>query len=98
VDVAINKISSANRRAVQIGTHVVILAFTLTIAAAGVHSCLRAYEMKELTMSALFIPLYYPMSSIPVGFSLMALEELGMICKLVFNKHGDKRHEGKMLS
>lgn len=98
VDVAINKISSANRRAVQIGIHVVILAFTLTIAAAGVHSCLRAYEMKELTMSALFIPLYYPMSSIPVGFSLMALEELGMISNLVFNKHGDERHDGEMLS
>jgi len=89
VDVVINKISPANRRIVQIGIHSIILAFTFTITAAGVFSCIRAYQMKELTMSALYIPLYYPMSSIPVGFGLMALEELGTICNLIVFKNSD---------
>jgi len=87
VDVVINKFSPANRRIVQIGIHGIILAFTLTITAAGMLSCIRAYQMQELTLSALYIPLYYPMSSIPVGFGLMALEELGTICNLIVFKN-----------
>jgi len=89
VDVVINKFSPANRRVVQICIHAVILAFALTITAAGVHSCVRAYQMKELTMSALYIPLYYPMSSIPVGFGLMALEELATLFNLILLKSSD---------
>jgi TRAP-type C4-dicarboxylate transport system permease small subunit len=92
VDIVIKKIPSPNRRAIRIGTHLIILAFTLIIAAAGFYSCIRAYQMKELTLSALFIPLYYPMSSIPVGFSLMALEELALIGSLVFAEQVDGNH------
>ena len=65
------------------------MVFALIITAAGLHSCVRAYQMKELTMSALYIPLYYPMSSIPVGFCLMALEEFGTICNLVLFTDSD---------
>ena len=97
VDVVINKISPQNRRVVQICLHTVILAFALTITAAGVHSCVRAYQMKELTMSALYIPLYYPMSSIPVGFGLMALEELGTIFNLILFKSSDIRRKEEAL-
>ncbi len=89
VDVVIKKISPVNRRIVKIGIHIVILAFALTITAAGVLSCIRAYQMKELTLSALYIPLYYPMSSIPVGFGLMALEELGALCNLILFKNSE---------
>jgi TRAP-type C4-dicarboxylate transport system permease small subunit len=98
VDVVINKISPANRRIVQIGIHIIILAFALTITTAGVFSCVRAYQMKELTMSALYIPLYYPMSSIPVGFGLMALEELGTIFNLILFKNSDIRPKDEALS
>ena len=89
VDVVINKVSPANQRIIQIGVHVIILAFTITITAAGAFSCIRAYQMRELTLSALYIPLYYPMSSIPVGFALMALQEIGTICNLVFLNNND---------
>ena len=84
VDVVINKISPAHRRFIEFGIHIIILAFALTIAVAGTYSCIRAYQMKELTMSALYIPLYYPMSSIPVGFALIVLEEICTISKLLF--------------
>ncbi len=97
VDVVINKISPANRRIVQILIHLIILAFSLTITAAGVHSCVRAYQMKELTLSALYIPLYFPMSSIPVGFALMALEELGTICCLILSGNSDICHKEEAL-
>lgn len=40
-------------------------------------------------MSALYIPLYYPMSSIPVGFGLMALEELATLFNLILLKSSD---------
>jgi len=93
VDVVIKKISPANRRIVQFCLHTIILAFALTITAAGALSCVRAYQMKELTMSALYIPLYYPMSSIPVGFALMALEELGTIFNLILFNNSDIRHK-----
>lgn len=95
VDVIIEKFSPANRRSMQIGIHIVILIFAIIITAAGLHSCVRAYQMKELTLSALYIPLYYPMSSIPVGFALLALEELGTICKLIFFGENDIRHKGE---
>lgn len=98
VDVVIKKVSPANRRVVQIGIHAIILAFALTITTAGVHSCVRAYQMKELTMSALYIPLYYPMSSIPVGFGLMALEELGTIFNLILLKNSNIGHKEEALS
>jgi TRAP-type C4-dicarboxylate transport system permease small subunit len=98
VDVVITKVSPENRRIVQIGIHVIILAFALTITAAGTYSCVRAYQMKELTMSALYIPLYYPMSSIPVGFALMALEELGTLCKLIIFSDSDTIPRDKSLS
>jgi len=97
VDVVVKKISPANRRLVQIGIHVIILAFTLTITAAGVFSCIRAYQMKELTLSALYIPLYYPMSSIPVGFGLMTLEELGTISNLIVFKNSGGRPKDETL-
>lgn len=83
VDIVIKKLPPAHQRIVQIGIHIIIMAFALIITAAGMHSCVRAYQMKELTLSALYIPLYYPMSSIPVGFCLMALEELGTVCNLI---------------
>ena len=89
VDVIIKKFSPANRRVVQFCIHILILAFALTITAAGVFSCIRAFQMKELTMSALYIPLYYPMSSIPVGFGLMALEEFGTILTLILFMDSD---------
>jgi TRAP-type C4-dicarboxylate transport system permease small subunit len=98
VDVVIKKVSPANRRVVQICIHAVILAFALTITAAGVHSCVRAYQMKELTMSALYIPLYYPMSSIPVGFGLMALEEFATLFNLILFKGSDIGHKEEALS
>ena len=97
VDVVINKISPANRRIVQICIHTLILAFALTITAAGALSCVRAYQMKELTLSALYIPLYYPMSSIPVGFALMALEELRTIFNLILFKDSDSRRKEEAL-
>jgi TRAP-type C4-dicarboxylate transport system permease small subunit len=97
VDVVVKKISPANRRIVQIGIHSIILAFTLTITAAGLFSCIRAYQMKELTLSALYIPLYYPMSSIPVGFGLMTLEEIGTLCSLIVYKDSDMRTEDETL-
>ncbi len=87
VDVAIKRLSAQNRRIVQIGIHIVILAFALTIAAAGARACIRAFQMNELTMSALYIPLYYPMSSIPIGFSLTSAEELSAILKLLFSDY-----------
>ena len=89
VDVVIKKFSPANRRIVQFCIHTLILAFALTITAAGFFSCIKAFQMKELTMSALYIPLYYPMSSIPVGFGLMALEEFGTILNLILLRDGD---------
>ena len=97
VDVVIKKISPANRRTVQFGIHLLLLAFSLTITAAGAFSCFRAYQMKELTMSALYIPLYYPMSSIPVGFGLMALEEIGAIFNLILFKDSDPHPEEEAL-
>ena len=97
VDVLIKKISPANRRMVQFCIHILILAFALTITAAGTFSCVRAYQMKELTMSALYIPLVYPMSSIPVGFALMALEELGTIINLILFKNNGPRHQEEAL-
>ena len=97
VDIVINKISPANRRIVQICIHTLIITFSLTITAAGALSCVRAYQMKELTLSALYIPLYYPMSSIPVGFALMALEELGTIFNLILFKDSDSRHKEEAL-
>ena len=97
VDIVIKKISPANRRILQICLHTIILAFALTITAAGALSCVRAYQMKELTMSALYIPLYYPMSSIPVGFALMALEELGTILNLILFNNSDIRHKEEAL-
>ena len=54
--------------------------------------------MKELTLSALYIPLYYPMSSIPVGFALMALEELGTLCNLIIFSDSDIIPRDKSLS
>jgi TRAP-type C4-dicarboxylate transport system permease small subunit len=98
VDVIIKKISPANRRIVQICIHALIFAFALTITAAGTFSCVRAYQMKELTLSALYIPLYYPMSSIPLGFALMALAELGTIFNLIFFKDNDIGHQEETLS
>jgi C4-dicarboxylate transporter, DctQ subunit len=95
VDVVINKVSPPNRRIVQLGIHVIIFAFALTITAAGTFSCVRAYQMKELTLSALYIPLYYPMSSIPAGFALLALEEFGTICNLIFFNNSDIRTGGE---
>lgn len=86
VDVVIKKVSPENQLIVQIGIHTIILAFSLTITAAGGYSCIRAYQMNELTLSALYIPLYYPMSSIPVGFALMALEELGTLSGLIVSR------------
>jgi TRAP-type C4-dicarboxylate transport system permease small subunit len=98
VDVLINRISPGIRRIIQIGIHITILAFALTITAAGAYSCIRAYQMKELTMSALYIPLYYPMSSIPIGFALIVLEEISTISKLVFLESGAVGQKGKALS
>jgi TRAP-type C4-dicarboxylate transport system permease small subunit len=54
--------------------------------------------MKELTLSALYIPLYYPMSSIPVGFGLMALEELGTIFNLILFNNSEIRHKEEALA
>jgi len=62
-----------------------------------VFSCIRAYQMKELTLSALYIPLYYPMSSIPVGFGLMTLEELGTISNLIVFKNSGGRPKDETL-
>ena len=88
VDVAINRISPGHRRIIETGIHIIILVFALTIAAAGTYSCIRAYQMKELTMSALYIPLYYPLSSIPIGFALIVLEEICTLSKLAFLESG----------
>ncbi len=95
VDVVVEKIRPARRRVIQIIIHGVILAFSLVIAAAGVRSCMRAYQMKELTLSALYIPLYYPMSSIPVGFALLALEELAAVLRLGFGEHAAGARQGE---
>jgi TRAP-type C4-dicarboxylate transport system permease small subunit len=85
VDVVTAKLGSRDQRLIKIGVHAVVLSFALTLTAAGVRSTYSAYTMKELTMSALYIPLYYPMSAIPVGSCLLALEEIGRIAGLIKN-------------
>ena len=98
VDIVIKKLPPVSRWYVQIAIHIVIMVFALIITAAGLHSCVRAYQMKELTLSALYIPLYYPMSSIPVGFFLMALEEFGTVCNLVLFTDSDMNQKDEALS
>ena len=98
VDIVIKKLPPVSRWYVQIAIHIVIMVFALIITAAGLHSCVRAYQMKELTLSALYIPLYYPMSSIPVGFCLMALEEFGTVCNLVLFTDSDMNQKDEALS
>ncbi|MBW2015974.1 MAG: TRAP transporter small permease [Deltaproteobacteria bacterium] len=95
VDVVISRIDPGIRRIIKLGIHVIIFLFALTITSAGIYSCIRAYQMKELTLSALYIPLYYPMSSIPVGFALLALEEMSMIRKLVSSQLDTGSRRGK---
>ncbi len=75
VDVVVKKLSTPSHRWIEFTIHVIIFAFSLTLTAAGVKSCISAVRMNELTMSALYIPLVYPLSSLPVGFFLMSLEE-----------------------
>ena len=87
VDVILKKLSPGKRFYIETGTHVLILSFFVILFAAGVDSCLSAYRMNELTMSALFIPLYYPMSSIPVGALLMCLEEISTVANLLAVGH-----------
>ena len=84
VDVIITKVPLNMQRVIKFGVHIIILVFAIVITSAGAYSCIRAYQMKELTLSALYIPLYYPMSSIPVGFGLLALEEIGTIISMIF--------------
>lgn len=86
VDVVVDKIPRERRRLIQMAVHSFILAFSLILTVAGVRSCILAYRMKELTLSALYIPLYYPMSSIPVGFALLGLEELAALLRLGFGE------------
>ncbi len=83
VDIVLKKISPIRRFFIEIGTHLLILGFFLILFAAGLSSCLEAVRMNELTMSALFIPLYYPMSAIPLGALLMCLEEIATVARLL---------------
>jgi TRAP-type C4-dicarboxylate transport system permease small subunit len=83
VDVLVAKLSPPLRRGFALGVHVLVLAFSLCLLAAGVRSNIIAYQMNELTLSALYIPLWYPMSSIPIGFALVALEEIAALAKLL---------------
>jgi TRAP-type C4-dicarboxylate transport system permease small subunit len=83
VDVVVAKLGSTSRRVIEFTIHLLIFAFSVTLTAAGVKSCLRAVEMNELTMSALFIPLVYPLSAVPVGFLLLAFEEFRAIFGLL---------------
>jgi len=98
VDVVIVRIAPGKQRIIKLGIHILIFVFTLIITSAGVYSCISAYQMKELTLSALYIPLYYPMSSIPVGFALLALEEISTISKLVSSDLNTGRNKGKTIS
>ncbi|MCG8375888.1 MAG: TRAP transporter small permease [Chlorobiales bacterium] len=89
VDVVTAKLGAKEQRLIRIGVHAVVLSFALTLTAAGVRSTYSAFVMNELTMSALYIPLYYPMSSIPVGSFLLALEEVGSLAGLITNLEPD---------
>jgi len=96
VDVVIARMRPDLQRSIKLGTHIIICTFALVLSAAGAYSCIRAYQMKELTLSALYIPLYYPMSSIPVGFALLALEEMSTIARMLLpsNTAGTAGHPG----
>lgn len=98
VDILIVRMSPGIRRVIKLSIHISIFVFSLIITSAGVHSCISAYQMKELTLSALYVPLYYPMSSIPVGFALLALEEMSTISKLVYSELSAENQKGKTLS
>ena len=83
VDVVVKKLPRGFQRWIQVVIHFLIFAFCLTLALAGLLSCIRAVRMNELTMSALYIPLVYPLSAVPAGFFLLALEEFRAFTGLV---------------
>ncbi len=76
VDVLTMKLPRPWRRTIELVTHLLILALAVFLAAASAKSCWMAFKMNELTFSALYLPLYYPLSAIPVGMALLVLEEM----------------------
>jgi TRAP-type C4-dicarboxylate transport system permease small subunit len=79
VDVLTASLPADWRRKIEIVIHLLILMLAVVLTAASAKSCWMAYRMKELTFSALYIPLYYPLSAIPVGMALLVLEEIRAI-------------------
>lgn len=76
VDVLTMKLPPTWRRTIEMIIHLLILALAVFLTAASATSCWSAYRMNELTFSALYLPLYYPLSAVPVGMALLVLEEM----------------------
>ncbi len=79
VDVLVQKFSPPRQRLLSVIIHLLILAFAAVLLAASARSCVVAHRMNELTLSALYIPLYYPLSAVPVGAFFLVLEEVAIL-------------------
>lgn len=92
VDVLTMKLPRPWRRTIELIIHLLILVLAVFLTAASAKSCWSAYRMKELTFSALYLPLYYPLSAIPAGMALLVLEEMRAVWSFwsVSETHGSQ--------
>jgi len=80
VDVVVVKFSVRHVRRIRLAVYILILVFSLVLLWRGTLACIDAVRYNEVTLSAHRFPLWLPMSAIPAGSFLLALQT---ICKII---------------
>ncbi len=88
VDVMVRKFKPALRHGILFGVYISVGAFFGLVAWQGGVACIEAYEFGEVTMSVLRFPLYLPLSAIPLGATLVAVQALVLAGESLLRKEG----------
>ena len=74
VDVLVRWLGTPAQRGISTAVYGSLGVFSGLVAWRGGVACLEAYEFGEVTMSVLRFPLYLPLSAIPLGSTLIAIQ------------------------
>ena len=84
VDIICRKLSPRAQYWLNLAKHLVGMAFLLLLAVKGYQDCALSYQLNQVSISELAVPMYIPQMSLPIGAALLALQILERLIRQIF--------------
>lgn len=87
VDIVCRKLSLRAQAWLNVAKYLVGMAFLLLLAVKGYEDCALSYQLNQVSIGELAVPLYIPQMALPIGAALLALQILEKLATQIMGQN-----------